>query len=285
MRQPGYIHQLYFWFQKKYPKMSNSTFWHRVFSIFLLYPFVIFFIFMGGFFFNFFILIFSFFLAYEWISVSDHLADEVSYLRYYAITFLCILFASINYWLIACIIAFGGIFLLAYGNYRKQRKLWYGMFGLSYIIGACLALVWIRKQGLFPAVFLFSIVIGADTLAYSIGSWLKGPKICLNISPNKTWSGAVAAVLIAPLIALILALFFGVKASFLFIFSALILAISSVLGDLIESYFKRKFGVKDTSNIIPGHGGVWDRSDALLLSSLVLVGLSFLGWFPNSGSI
>jgi phosphatidate cytidylyltransferase len=120
--------------------------------------------------------------------------------------------------------------------------------------------------GLVAVIFIFAVVWATDILAYFTGRAIGGPKLAPRISPGKTWSGAIGGA-VSGVIA-------GV-AVFLSHFSlddvripllALALSVASQVGDLFESYMKRRFGVKDSSRLIPGHGGVMDRVDGLVFA-------------------
>jgi phosphatidate cytidylyltransferase len=125
-------------------------------------------------------------------------------------------------------------------------------------------------NGIEVIIFICLIVWLSDISAYFTGKALGGPKLAPKISPNKTISGALGAVIISAIFALI-AYFFTDKniSLYSFIVIAIFLSIFSQIGDLIESFFKRKFGIKDSGNIIPGHGGLFDRLDGLLLASVL----------------
>jgi phosphatidate cytidylyltransferase len=147
----------------------------------------------------------------------------------------------------------------------KDKKFWL-VLGLCYIILPSLFLMTIRgmENGADIILWLFAVVWGTDTAAYFVGKNLGGPKLAPKISPNKTWSGLFGGIFASMLIGLIGALFFAGSIKF-FIFFGGLLAIVEQVGDLFESKVKRIFSVKDSGAIIPGHGGVMDRVDGLLL--------------------
>ena len=107
-----------------------------------------------------------------------------------------------------------------------------------------------------------------DTGAYFIGKLLKGPKLAPDISPNKTWSGAIGGCLLALLVSMFMKPYLSVEFDLIGVTGfTIIISIFGQFGDLLESWAKRMLAVKDTGNIIPGHGGVLDRIDALLLAA------------------
>ncbi len=117
-----------------------------------------------------------------------------------------------------------------------------------------------------PFVILFSVWI-SDTGAYLIGSAIGKHKLAPNISPNKTWEGTIGGILLVCICATITSFYFKGQANFYLspkdlILISLISAIGGTVGDLIQSSIKRMAKVKDSGNIMPGHGGIYDRFDA-----------------------
>ena len=111
---------------------------------------------------------------------------------------------------------------------------------------------------------MFSIIWATDIFAFFAGRTFGGPKLAPKISPNKTWSGLAGGVIASMLIGLMSSLMFSGGVVFFVIISALLSLIEQG-SDLLESKIKRIFGVKDSGNIIPGHGGVLDRLDGMML--------------------
>lgn len=123
----------------------------------------------------------------------------------------------------------------------------------------------------------FCIIWSVDTFAMIGGKTFKGAKLAPKISPKKTWSGLITGVLSSGLVAVLVSFipsfhienyYFSNKV-YLFIISC-ILALIAQLSDLFISYFKRKFNIKDSGHIIPGHGGVLDRFDSIILTAPIL---------------
>lgn len=131
----------------------------------------------------------------------------------------------------------------------------------------------LRDQG--PGFFLWLVlvVVVSDTMGYFAGRLLGGPKFWPRISPKKTWSGTVAGWLGAGVVGVIFAMN-GLPWA-MAVLSPLI-AFAGQMGDTAESWIKRRAGVKDSSGLIPGHGGVLDRFDALVGAMLALQGITFL---------
>lgn len=143
--------------------------------------------------------------------------------------------------------------------------------GWTYILVGAAALHWLRTDaaGLLNVLFVLVIVWSSDIGAYIAGRLIGGPKLAPAISPGKTWSGAVGGLLAA--VAVGLAVSQAVRPGPLphAVVVAAFLSVASQLGDLLESAAKRHFGVKDSSRIIPGHGGLFDRLDGVLAAAPV----------------
>lgn len=145
------------------------------------------------------------------------------------------------------------------------------VFGLLYIPGLLTFQAYIRDAGPEWIILLYATVWAADSMAYYIGTFLGKKKLYVEISPNKTVAGA-AGSLIGGLLGVIImkyTLIPVLTVSSVFIIGIMIGAIS-VIGDLVESMFKRDAGVKDSGIIIPGHGGILDKLDGVLYAGPVL---------------
>jgi phosphatidate cytidylyltransferase len=120
--------------------------------------------------------------------------------------------------------------------------------------------------GLAAIFWLFAVVWGADVAAYFGGRLIGGPRLWPSVSPGKTWAGAIIGALAGAILGLMLSAWTNRSAALFCL--GLATAIVSELGDLFESAFKRRFGVKDSSSLIPGHGGLMDRLDAFVAASV-----------------
>jgi phosphatidate cytidylyltransferase len=171
---------------------------------------------------------------------------------------------------------------------------WYGKgsvssmaFGSIYTSLPFGAFVWIREatpDGRLTLLAILAIVWATDIAAYFAGRGFGGPLLSPKDSPNKTWNGAIGALVCACLAGAAVARAAGGDFNH-WLAASFVLSIVAQAGDLLESRFKRLYGVKDTSGLVPGHGGVLDRLDALMAATL----LSALAlWvapaiFPNFG--
>lgn len=171
-------------------------------------------------------------------------------------------------------------YLVAYHGKLDARS---AAFGALYTTLPFGAFVWIRELNPDVAALsigLLAIVWTTDIAAYFAGRGFGGPLLSPLDSPNKTWTGAIGALICACLTGAAIARAIEAPVE-LWIFASAVLSVVAQGGDLLESRFKRQFSVKDTSGLIPGHGGILDRIDALMAAS-VLAAL-FLRIIPNLG--
>jgi phosphatidate cytidylyltransferase len=143
--------------------------------------------------------------------------------------------------------------------------------GVAYVTLAGAALLWLRADplaGRADVLFLLLIVWAGDIGAYLVGRWCGGPRLAPRISPGKTWSGALGGLLAAIAVGLLAAhLLSGGVTIWRGALVAALLGLVAQAGDLLESYVKRRLEVKDSSHIIPGHGGLLDRLDGVLAAA------------------
>ena len=156
---------------------------------------------------------------------------------------------------------------------RRDRRL-----ASAYALAIMLAgygLIELRETGGTTVIlWLVAVVVASDVLGYFAGRILGGPKFWERVSPKKTWSGTVAGWIGAALVGLVMVLAAG--ASWLLVPLSALVAFAGQLGDIAESWVKRRAGVKDASNLIPGHGGVLDRFDALIGAVVAVLALGLL---------
>ncbi|MCV0428539.1 MAG: phosphatidate cytidylyltransferase [Roseibium sp.] len=138
-------------------------------------------------------------------------------------------------------------------------------------------------SGLLFSFFLLFVVWATDIFAYFTGRALGGPKLWKQVSPKKTWSGALGGLVIATIFGAGVVYAAGAQNIWLWALLAAGLSIVSQAGDLLESAIKRRFDVKDSSRLIPGHGGIMDRIDGLVAAAIfaVLIGLISGGTFSD----
>ncbi|MEL6378234.1 MAG: phosphatidate cytidylyltransferase [Pseudomonadota bacterium] len=177
--------------------------------------------------------------------------------------------------------AIGGLFVF-FKVYRRRGQRFWAAFGALYLIVPCIALIWLRSavpQGGMLTLSVFVVVWATDIAAFFAGRLLGGPKLLPSISPKKTWSGTVGGVLAGSGAFVLIGLVFlrgpdpggafGVYGGQLALAGAG-LAIASIIGDMVESAMKRGFGVKDSGDLIPGHGGALDRLDGMIFATMAM---------------
>jgi phosphatidate cytidylyltransferase len=158
-----------------------------------------------------------------------------------------------------------------------ERRLWAGA-GFAYAALAGLTSILVRFDrvyGFAALIFVLLIVWATDTAGYFAGRGFGGAKLWPQVSPNKTWAGAVGGFVASLTVAIGFAFFNPARTVPLLLLGAS-LSIVAQLGDLFESAVKRRFGVKDSSRIIPGHGGLLDRLDGFVAAIVLAAILGFL---------
>ncbi|MGB1548342.1 MAG: phosphatidate cytidylyltransferase, partial [Alphaproteobacteria bacterium] len=174
----------------------------------------------------------------------------------------------------AGLLVFGAVGLYFAGRFEEEGKGVWLAGGVLYVAIPSIACLWLREN---PAAgrdiffWLLGVVWATDIAAYAFGRTIGGPKLAPRISPNKTWAGLLGAILVAGLAGWGLAEAFTLPTAELLGVLGGGLAIVSQGGDLGESAIKRHFDVKDTGSLIPGHGGLMDRLDGLLIAAPVVM--------------
>lgn len=162
----------------------------------------------------------------------------------------------------------------------ENRPAWLAL-GVVYIVVPSMALIWLRSgeaagMGRNTIIWLLVLVWASDIGAYAAGRTIGGAKLAPAISPNKTWAGLLGCMAASAAAGAAIAMYFQHSNPVGVALISGILGILSQGGDLLESSFKRRFSCKDSSNLIPGHGGLLDRVDALLVVAIAvaLIGLA-----------
>lgn len=185
---------------------------------------------------------------------------------------LIILFTKYDFFLVYTLIVLGVLSVIEFFDIIKKitaNKLYLLISSLSfvsYIFTFCFLFIFFFKfvQLKILLIILLLVCIASDIGGYIFGKILKGPKLS-KISPNKTIAGAIGSLLLSSLVIVLLFYFINEKLNYLTIIVAMITSIFCQLGDLFFSFLKRKANLKNTGNFLPGHGGVLDRLDSILL--------------------
>ncbi|MDZ4392407.1 phosphatidate cytidylyltransferase [Cypionkella sp.] len=163
---------------------------------------------------------------------------------------------------------------------RRQQKA-VAIISMAVLISGHGLFVLRDEEGTIAFLWLISVVIISDVMGYFAGRILGGPKFWPAISPKKTWSGTVAGWIGAAGVGAAFALC-GHGNGWLIVLSPFV-AFAGQMGDIVESWLKRRLGAKDSSNLIPGHGGVLDRFDALTGAMVLVMLLAWLFDLPLGG--
>jgi phosphatidate cytidylyltransferase len=179
--------------------------------------------------------------------------------------------------------------VLVFWTARKRSDLdprWTAL-GAIWVALPCVCLLWLAREeptGRATLLWVLAVVWATDIGAYAIGRTLGGPRLAPRWSPGKTWAGLAGGIFCAALAGWATAAYLAISPALPVILISAGLAVVEQFGDLAESLAKRRFGVKDTSGLIPGHGGLLDRLDGLLavvpvVALLSLIdGRSILAW-------
>ncbi|UIJ73769.1 CDP-archaeol synthase [Aurantimonas sp. HBX-1] len=179
-------------------------------------------------------------------------------------------------------IVLGGAAFIAFVD-RGERKADWVLGGLFYAAIASLPPGMLRGDdaaGLAALGLIIAVVWPTDIFAYFTGRSIGGPKLMPRVSPKKTISGAVGGLVAGVVFAVLFAEWVADSAGLFIVVLAALLSVFGQAGDLYESWIKRRFGVKDSGRLIPGHGGLMDRIDGLIIATAVawLVGLALAGF-------
>ena len=235
--------------------------------------------------------------AWEWANLSS-LTNSVMRVTYAlfiatliftvmpAFSVVWVLTISLMWWLIATALVL---------TYPDSSKLWRhpivsGLLGLIVLLPMWKALVFIREASFIPIegfnplliiLYILLLVWSADVGAYFTGKAWGKSKLAPNVSPGKSWAGAWGGVMATLVLAMVCSylMSFSVLMTIQLLVITALTACISIIGDLTESMFKRTRGVKDSSALLPGHGGVMDRIDSLLAAIPVFVFMLItIGW-------
>jgi len=210
-------------------------------------------------------------MAYEWRKISMKEEEPaVAGFQILAVVGAAVMahFGDLNM-AIAFLLAVAGAGAMA--DALLKRTAGWGLVGALYVGFAAICLIGLRGdavEGKYVIYWLAMTVIATDVGAYFSGRIIGGPKLWRRVSPNKTWAGLAGAMVLS---AICSAVFSQLALGYVELFLSLLAALTAIVaqsGDLIESAYKRHFGVKDSGAILPGHGGVLDRLDGMLSATL-----------------
>jgi len=198
-------------------------------------------------------------------------------------------YGSWAFLLLICALTIASVFewgRMALSGDKKMKDFIILSVGYLYILIAASAMIFLRlknENGFALTLLVFGMIWATDICAYFSGKAIGGPKMAPKISPNKTWAGMIGGMAGAAIVASLFMLDAYRPAALedwsllCMIILGACFAVIGQAGDLLISAMKRKYGVKDTGNLIPGHGGVLDRVDALLLAAPAFAAILMIG--------
>jgi phosphatidate cytidylyltransferase len=277
------------------PRAGNLTL--RVASAAVLAPVAVAITYAGGWIFLLLCTIAAGIILWEWIALVSHRADARTLTIGWAALIAAMLLiglgrpAAAGVPIVAGAIV-AGVFAAAWS--RVQRAIvpsdaaegpWSGLWAAAGVLYAGALLVSPallradRAWGFTALLFLFANVWATDIFAYFCGRTIGGPLLWREVSPKKTWSGAVGGLLGGVAASVAVAYASGIGRLGIVAVMALVLSVLAQAGDLFESAVKRRFGAKDASHLIPGHGGLMDRLDGFLVAALaaLVIGIAHQG--------
>ena len=204
-------------------------------------------------------------LAWEWARMVPSARGAFWGILY---TFVLAFAVMLGSW-IAYFGVLAGALVLAWFKASGETRRNLLVLGVPYISIGVGSILWLYELAGFSLVLWFLLIVwGVDIGGYIVGCTLKGPKLAPKISPNKTWSGLIGGILFSVLASTAVCWYVGAQNHLLF-YNVLAagIAVIAQIGDLVESKIKRSLNMKDSSDLIPGHGGVFDRIDGLIFSA------------------
>ena len=245
--------------------VSIKELFKRTISSVFLISFALITNYLSGYYFLTAILLILLILMYEYYKLFDIKYFDFYFFINFSFIAICVLFTFYDLHFLIII-----PFLLGISVSSSHKLNW--KVGLSsfiyFAVPTCLA-IYLNvhaDNGLFLITWLFVIIWSSDIAGFIIGKIIKGPKLIKSISPNKTWSGFVSSLIFAGFSSVIYAYFFILTTHIYAFLIGAFVSLFSVMGDLFESYLKRINKKKDSSNLIPGHGGLLDRLDGFLFA-------------------
>ncbi len=256
----------------------------RILSAAVLIPVALAAIYFGGWLLVLLIAVCAVLLADEWdrLCGGDGVRGPVGIVHAGVILAATLLSGAELYGAALALVAVGAVGVSIIALQFERRAVWPAA-GVIYLALPLIAIIWLRgnpEAGRASLLWLFVLVWATDTGALAVGRIVGGPRLAPRISPNKTWSGAAGGLACAAAVGAVVNWLTGDAGIALLVGLSVGMSLAAQLGDLVESAVKRHYGVKDSGSLIPGHGGILDRVDGLLLAAPVMAALALL----NDGS-
>lgn len=207
-------------------------------------------------------------LCWEWGRLVRGAAFDLGFFVHSAAVTAAVILAAAGYAVLAIAALVIAAIILVPLYFGRRARL--SALGVFYVGLPTIALLWLRGDepyGFMAVLFVFAVVWSSDIAAYAAGRSIGGPKLAPRVSPNKTWAGLIGALLAGAAAAAVFAALEPEADLVRLLIIGVSLASIAQVGDLVESALKRAFGLKDASDLIPGHGGFMDRMDGLIAAS------------------
>jgi len=253
-------------------KLKNPDLLIRVISSIVMIFLGAVFIGIGGTIFKTILILLSAVLAWEILSFNN----LYKHIRIFTALFFALIFASYILFSQILSLILLIVFLIFYKVIIKHNDFAQRAIYLILIFFSLITLNDLRLElGLVQTLWVICCVIASDVGGYFVGRTVGGPKLWPIISPNKTWSGIIGGWLLTMIITYIFIILFK-EIEFYLLFFSIFISIFSQFGDLYESFLKRNAGIKDSSNLIPGHGGFLDRFDGMIGAFFAVFIINFI---------
>lgn len=263
------------------PRPDARNFWMRIAAALVLAPLALLLAYLGGLFWTVLVIAVAFILLWEWNAIVGLRATPRLAAGLFALLLAGVATALGRLDLAMVCVALGAF---GYAIAGASRRSWAAL-GLVYAATPLIAALVLRRdpaEGFSAMLFVLLVVWATDTGGYFVGRRIGGPKLAPRISPKKTWSGAAGGLLGSLAVAAVFVIGFGYGAALIPL--AGLLSVAAQGGDLLESGVKRRFGVKDSGALIPGHGGLLDRLDGFVTAALVAAVLGTLRAGPDGAA-
>lgn len=218
-------------------------------------------------------------LSWEWSRIVRGNSVDVLFGLHAASVLVAVVLAASGRASAAVLTVLGGTALMLAMAPRERAGL--SSFGVTYVGMPAIAFVWLRGGdglGLLAILFVFAIVWTTDTFAYLCGRLIGGAKLWPAVSPGKTWSGTIGGLVFAAIAGAIFAVTLVKSGPVALALVGLVLSVVAQIGDLGESALKRAFAVKNSSELIPGHGGFMDRLDGAVTAACLAAVIAAMRW-------
>ncbi len=244
----------------------------RWISALVLAPLALWVAWLGGWLFASFVALAASLMAFEWTRLFDRRVSLTILAPMVLGLWATIFIAQAGYWASAFQLALvGAVLLLVVGIVTQRRAVWLAI-GMAYISVPAIATIWLRngpEDGQTYFIALLLLVWATDTGAYLMGTAFGGRKLIPSLSPSKTWAGLAGGCAIAGVIGMFIAMMTEIAPIVHLTVLGLVGGLTTQMGDIMESGLKRMVNRKDTSGLIPGHGGVMDRLDGFVFTVVV----------------